>query len=218
MTILPLGIVACPGFLVAVGLLCAGIAPLLQVRGNVPPTTSPWISLPESKWIYRVNCPASVVPSELCNATQSAVAQCLSRFHRLLDLREGITVTIELMDPCENQFPCAPWEFLASGVPKDPLPLRIPQLARVSKRVPAILSSNAFVPGYEGVYTVPSALAKQMDISNFPPREPTATDIEVLVNFRKEYYYNGPNEKVNGKYDLELILMREILVRCGLSW
>jgi hypothetical protein len=105
--------------------------------------------------------------------------------------------------------------------------VRIPELAEDGKRVPVKCHRTSFVDGYEGVYRVPLALAKQMDLGDTLKNQYTMVeesenfaDFYIVINTRKPFFLKGEGKfdfdhlnDLEGSNDLEAILMHEVLVR-----
>jgi hypothetical protein len=157
--------------------------------------------------------------SEVCLGTKKLVESVEERLNSLFNLKSTIRVFVFVKD---NDSYKEDDRAVATASTNKYVAIKIPELAKDGKRVPVKSHRTSFVDGYEGVYRVPLALAKQMDLDDTLKNQYTMVEVGdnledfiIEINPRQKYFY-GVEDDYDGLVDLEAAIMHEVLVRDSL--
>jgi hypothetical protein len=155
------------------------------------------------------------VDPEMCDQTNAVLTRLKSRLEATIGFKGPVHVEAMFMG-CHYLSKVCSETTLASAAPLEFVAVRIPNLG---DRIPGQLSSESFVPNYEGVYLVPGTLAKQMKLTYEVPNQAPISfshtlkaDIIISINKNIKFWYGDEKEPYLKKYDLEQVLAHEVLV------
>jgi hypothetical protein len=190
-----------------------------QPRSNISfvDSNSLWTDSSKKSFSFGILC--MPIASPQCQGTKIVVQSVEKRLNTLFHLKSTIEIVVNV---AREDYFAEEDPTIASTLLNKYVAVRIPELAEDGKRVPVKSHRTSFVDGYEGVYRVPLALAKQMDLSGTIEKKNTMVmksdfmkDIYIVINPRQKYFYGDLTKDYKGLLDLEATIMHEVLVRDG---
>jgi hypothetical protein len=177
---------------------------------------------------HQVTCPDSLENSK-CTRFERALNNSISRIDKVLELKESITISVSFFSPCNETGiettgqRCEFSHILGAATPAGFIPIRFAQLVESGPNdprntLPRRIPENAFVPKYMGVFYVPQALVKQLDIhvpEDFKAASFAKADIHASFNSQIDWWVTGDRNPMSAtQEDLEFTILHEVMVWC----
>lgn len=171
------------------------------------------------KFSFTVACEPKV-DQAICKRIITVMEQAIKQLDQILVPKNPIKIlTIASNTLCESRGLSRNCDLLGFALPTDIVVVKVSDEMQLKSKFPVFHSKDSFHPVHERELIFPIALAKQMPlmdknkkpVQNLEPQH--EYDIIVKVNTRKPIWIPEKSRSKTNKYDLELILRHELLVR-----